>query len=103
MGQSLSQLYVHLKFGTKGRVPFINENVEDRLHAYMAGTLKQFESPALIINSVPDHIHILFRLSKNFALAKVIEEVKKTPQNSLKSLKMEAMNSLGRLVMEHFQ
>jgi REP element-mobilizing transposase RayT len=86
MGQSLSQLYVHLTFGTKGRVPFINENVEDRLHAYMAGTLKQFESPSLIINSVPDHIHILFRLSKNYALAKVIEEVKKTSSKFLKEL-----------------
>lgn len=30
----------------------------------------------MIINSVPDHIHILFRLSKNYALAKVVEEVK---------------------------
>ncbi len=77
MGQSLSQLYVHLTFGTKGRLPFINPKEEKRLHAYIAGTFKKYESPALIINSVPDHIHILFRLSKNYALAKVVEEVKK--------------------------
>jgi len=43
----------------------------------MAGTLKHYESPALIINSVADHVHVLFRLSKNYALAKIIEEVKK--------------------------
>ena len=39
MGQSLSQLYVHLTFGTKGRHPFISEEIESELYAYMAGVL----------------------------------------------------------------
>jgi putative transposase len=87
MGQSLSQLYVHLTFGTKGRLPLITENSESeaRLHAYMAGILKDMQSPALIINSVPDHAHILFRLSKNYALAKVVEEVKKSSSKWVKA------------------
>lgn len=76
MGQSLSQLYVHLIFGTKGRHPWIEEEIAASLHAYMAGIFKNFDSPAIKINSVPDHIHILFRLSKNHALAKVVEKVK---------------------------
>ena len=50
----------------------------------MAGILKNKESPALKINSVPDHVHILFRLSKNYALAKVVEEVKKQSSKWLK-------------------
>ncbi|MDA3893620.1 MAG: IS200/IS605 family transposase [Salinivirgaceae bacterium] len=78
MGQSLSKLYVHLTFGTKGRKPYINTEAEEKLHAYIKGILDNFDSPSIIINSVPDHIHILFRLSKNHALAKVIEEVKKS-------------------------
>jgi putative transposase len=84
MGQSLSQLYVHLTFGTQGRYPFIHQTEEERLHAYMAGTLKNYESPALIINTVPDHVHIFFRLSKNYALAKVVEEVKKQSSKWIK-------------------
>jgi len=84
MGQSLSQLYVHLTFGTKGRYPFITEDIETKLHSYMAGILKNKESPAIKINSVADHIHILFRLSKNYALAKVIEDVKKYSSRWLK-------------------
>ena len=84
MGQSLSQLYVHLVFGTKYRRPYINETVEKSLHAYIAGILKNLESPALKINSMPDHIHILFRLSKNYALAKVVEEVKKQSSKWMK-------------------
>ncbi len=84
MGQSLSQLYVHLTFGTKERHPFISEHIEHQLHSYIAGILKNNESPALKINSVPDHVHILFRLSKNYALAKVVEEVKKQSSKWLK-------------------
>jgi REP element-mobilizing transposase RayT len=59
---------------------------ESQLHAYIAGTLRQYESPALIINSVPDHIHIFFRLSKNYALAKVVEEVKKESSKWVKKI-----------------
>lgn len=84
MGQSLSQMYIHLVFRTKYGRPYIQENIESSLHAYMAGILKNMESPALKINSVPDHIHILFRLSKNFALAKVVEEVKKQSSKWMK-------------------
>jgi len=85
MGQSLAQLYVHLTFGTKGRKPFISEHIEPELHSYMATILKSNNSPALIINSVPDHSHILFRLSKNHALANVVEEVKKQSSRWMKT------------------
>lgn len=85
MGQSLSQMYIHLTFGTKNRYPFIQAKWESKLHSYIAGILKNYESPALEINSVPDHIHILFRLSKNYALAKVIENVKKESSKWIKA------------------
>lgn len=84
MGQSLAQNYIHLIFGTKGRIPLIPGEKEDDLHAYIAGILKNYDSPALKINSMPDHIHILFRLSKNYPLTKVVEEVKKTSSKWMK-------------------
>lgn len=86
MGQSLSQLYIHLTFCTKNRYPFIKPGIEDRLHPYISGILKNLDSPVLAINSAPDHIHILFRLSKNYALAKVVEEVKKQSSKWIKGL-----------------
>jgi REP element-mobilizing transposase RayT len=86
MSQSLSQLYVHLTFGTKNRFPFINHNVEQKLHSYIAGTLKNYECPAIIINSVSDHIHILFRLSKNYSLSKIVEEIKKQSSKWMKEI-----------------
>ncbi len=77
MGQSLSKIYVHLIFGTKNHLPLIKEDFEKRLWSYLAGAFKKYDSPAIIINGVSNHVHILFVLSKNIALAKLIEEVKK--------------------------
>jgi putative transposase len=86
MGQSLSQLYIHLTFGTKERYPFIKPQWEKEMHAYLAGILKNLDSPAILINSVADHVHILFRLSKNQALASVVEEIKKQSSKWIKTL-----------------
>lgn len=58
----------------------------------MAATLKNYDSPALLINSVADHVHILLRLSKNYALAKVVEEVKKQSSKWIKEI--DRKNSL---------
>jgi len=85
MAQSLSQIYVHLIFSTKNRHPFINKEIKEQLHAYIAGTLKNLESPALMINSVSDHIHILFRLSRNHSLSKIVEETKKESSKWIKT------------------
>jgi putative transposase len=86
MGQSLSQLYVHLTFGTKNRFPFIKPVWKEQLHGYMQGIMKNMESLAIIINSVEDHVHILFHLSKNYALAKVVESVKKESSKYVKTI-----------------
>jgi len=62
----------------------ICKSIQPGLHSYMAGTFKRHKCPALIINSVPDHIHALFRLSKNAALAGLVEQVKKSSSKWMK-------------------
>jgi len=84
MSQSLSKLYIHLTFTTKDRNPLIRKAIQPALHSYMAGIFKMHNCPAFIINSVPDHIHVLFRLSKNMALAGVVEQVKKSSSKWMK-------------------
>ncbi len=78
MPQSLANILVHLIFSTKNREPMINDEIRPALHAYMIGILENHSSPSLQTNSVQDHVHILFSLSKNYAVAKIVEEVKKS-------------------------
>jgi putative transposase len=77
MPQSLANILIHVIWSTKERRPLISEGVREGLHGYLAGILKNLESPALIINSVSDHVHVLCQLSKNLAACKLVEEIKK--------------------------
>jgi REP element-mobilizing transposase RayT len=85
MPQSLSKLYVHLISSTKHREPLLISSVRGPLHAYLATVLKNHDCPAVKIGGASDHVHILFRLSKNLALAEVVEEVKTSSSKWLKT------------------
>lgn len=76
MPQSLARIYVHVVFGTKHRIPWLVDKIRPELFTFMAGTLNQMGSDPVCIGGVSDHAHLLFRLSKSYALSKVIERVK---------------------------
>jgi len=84
MPQSLANILIHVIWSTKERRPLISDTVRPSMHGYMAGILKNIESPALIINSVTDHAHLLCQLSKNVAACKLVEEVKKSSSKWMK-------------------
>ena len=77
MSQSLVKNLIHLVYSTKHRQPWIPKDHRDGLFAYQAGIFKEWDSPALVIGGVEDHVHALFALSKNHPLKKIVEEVKK--------------------------
>lgn len=77
MAQSLSQLYVHIIFHTKYNQDLIDAAIETELYAYIGGIIKANGSLPIKINGTPNHIHILSTMSKNIALAKFVEEIKR--------------------------
>ena len=85
MAQSLVRNLIHLVYSTKNRSPWIAAEVRPRLFAYQAGIFKEWESPAIIIGGVDDHVHALFNLSKNHPLIKIVEEVKKGSSQWMKT------------------
>ena len=84
MSQSLVKNTIHLVFSTKDRRNFLRDREREELHSYVTGILKNRKSPLIEINSVGDHIHILYTQSKNVALAKVVEQVKSSSSGWLK-------------------
>ena len=85
MPQSLANVHTHLVFSTKNRHPWLTDDVRPALHAYMATVLANLNSPAKIINSVEDHVHILFNLHRTLALSKAVEQVKSSSSKWIKS------------------
>ena len=92
MPQSLARLCVHFVFSTKHREPLLQDSIRKDLHAYMATVLKTMECPAIIINSVEDHIHVLIDLGRTASVSGVMEHVKKTTSKWLKTQSPELRN-----------
>ena len=85
MSQSLANILVHLIFSTKHREPWIHDDIRPNLNAYVVGILANHQSPSVATDSVRDHMHILLALSKNYSVAKIVEEIKTDSSSWMKS------------------
>lgn len=85
MPQSLAKNLIHLVFSTKNRERLLLDPTRTQLHAYMATVFKNMECPALLINSVDDHVHILFLLHRTVALSSLVGDVKSSSSKWLKT------------------
>lgn len=85
MPQSLARVHLHLVFSTKHREPWLQDDVRDALHAYMSGTLANAGCPVTAINSVDDHVHVLFELSRTMAVCDTVEVLKTASSKWIKT------------------
>lgn len=76
MPQSLHVSYAHLIFSTKNREPTISVAIADKIYPYMAGIATEHGADPILINGMPDHVHLLIRSSKNLADAMFMKELK---------------------------
>ncbi len=85
MSQSLTQLFTHIIFRIKDQNISIREKEKNDLYAYIGSIIKENKSIPVLINGVKDHIHILCIMSKNIALAKLVEEIKRHSSRWIKT------------------
>jgi len=85
MSQSLVQIYVHIVFSTKGRRPMLqDEQLRERVHAYLAKTCHNQGAPSIIVGGVEDHIHALCRLAKVLSISDLLKELKRESSKWIK-------------------
>jgi putative transposase len=78
MSQSLTQIYLHIVFSTKGRKPFLTDKkFRGRTHSYLAGICTNLDCPSLIVGGVEDHVHLLCRFGKTIVVAMLLRELKR--------------------------
>ena len=86
MPQSLTQIYLHIVFSTKGRQPFLHDReIRERVHAYLARVCKNQQAPSLIVGGVEDHVHIICRMSKVLSIADLIKALKRDSSQWIKA------------------
>jgi REP element-mobilizing transposase RayT len=76
MSQSLAAMYAHLVWSTKTRTPSIRPAWESRLQEYIGGIVAERGGVLLAAGGMPDHIHLLLSLGREWSLADLLRDVK---------------------------
>ena len=76
MPQSFTCLHYHLVFSTKHRLPQIAADLAPRLYAYLGGILRSDDGCLVAAGGMPDHVHLLARLSKQASVADALRLLK---------------------------
>jgi len=85
MAQSLARLWTHLIFSTKNRFPFLSDKkVRSDMYGYLAQVLRNHGCQTLLVGGVDDHVHALFALSRNYSIAEIVKEIKRTSSSAIK-------------------
>ena len=61
MAQSLSQTLIHLIFSTKDRVPFLDDQIKEPMHAYLATCARNRDWECYHVGGIVDHVHLAVR------------------------------------------
>ena len=77
-------MHIHLIFSTKHREPWIQDSFREPLHRYMTKALHTSGCQCVFINSVEDHVHVLFDLGRTVSLSATVAELKRSSSKWIK-------------------
>jgi len=73
-----SQLYIQVVFSPKYREGLLAEEIQEEVFSYISGTVTNKGCKSIIINGMPDHIHILLGLDPRLSLNDLITHIKRS-------------------------
>ena len=76
MASTLTNLLYHLVFSTKGRLPLIDDEIQQPLYDYMGGINRNQGGKAIEIGGMPDHVHCLAMLPARKAVSDILRAIK---------------------------
>lgn len=76
MPGTFSQIYIQVVFAVKGRENLIGKAWEDDLHKYIAGIIKGKNQKSIIVNGMPDHIHVFIGLKPSMLISDLVRDIK---------------------------
>ena len=76
MANTYTQIHIHVVFSVQNRSCIILDHWKDELYKYITGIIKNNGHKVLVINGVPDHIHILFGLRPAQSISDLLQDIK---------------------------
>jgi len=72
-----TQLYIHIVFAVKYRERLLKEEIRIELFKYISGIITNRKHKTIIINGMPDHIHLLIGLYPNDKISDLVGCIKR--------------------------
>jgi len=76
MPSTYTNLLYHIVFNTKERRPFITPELQNELHPYIGGIIRDCGGTPIEIGGVADHVHILAKLPASLAISDALRLIK---------------------------
>ena len=67
MANTYTALHYHFTFSTKGRKPWIGQEIEERIWDYLGGIVRTNGMKPLKTGGIEDHVHILLGAPRRIA------------------------------------
>lgn len=68
---------IHAFWSTKNQMPLISREIEVQLIPFVEKLFPQMKCKGLAVNTMPDHIHVLFWLNPDYSVDSVVKAVRK--------------------------
>ncbi len=76
MANTYTQIHLQLIFAVQNRRSLIQGSWEDRLYEYITGIVQQNTHKMIIINGMPDHLHIVIGMRPIQSLSDLMQDIK---------------------------
>ncbi|HOY30888.1 MAG TPA: IS200/IS605 family transposase [Bacteroidales bacterium] len=76
MANTYTQIHIQAVFAEQNRECIIKNHWKNELYKYITGIIRNNGHKMLVINGMPDHIHILFGMRPTQSLSDLLQDIK---------------------------
>ncbi len=78
MPNTYTQIYLQFVFAIKYRDKVIQSSWKDKLYQYITGIIQNNGHKLIIINGMPDHLHIFIGMKPNQSVSDLLQDIKRS-------------------------
>ena len=78
MSKTYHKIYLHFITATKGRTPWIDQNMDARLARYIQGICTNHKEKLIAFGASDDHIHLLIEVGVSTMSCELIKNIKQS-------------------------
>jgi putative transposase len=76
MPNTYTQIHLQLVFAVKFRLALIENHWKNELYKYMTGIVQKYDHKLIIVNGMPDHVHMVVGMRPDQSISEMMQNIK---------------------------